>query len=439
MANTKIKTLFHCVHCDAQYPKWLGQCAGCGKWGSLEQETVIANPQKDAMNSLPRIGSIDLSGLAENQARREKIDMEEFDRVLGGGIVSGSMILLGGDPGIGKSTLVAQVLGKLAQSGKQCLYVSGEESAEQVKMRLARLDVLLPLVRFLSETTIEQIISTARAEKPFLLVVDSVQTMQSLEAQSEAGSITQVRACTVKLLECAKKDGIAVILIGHVTKDGAVAGPRTLEHLVDVVLYLEGDPQYGYRLLRGVKNRFGSTSEVGVFEMTSQGLLEVKNPTEIFLSQHKSLNVSGSVITMAMEGVRPFLVEIQALVTRTHFGYPKRAASGFDANRLQLLLAVLERRGGINLANYDVFVNVIGGYKIKEPAADLAVVVAIVSAFQNVSFGKPIVVFGEVGLGGEVRQVIHSDKRISEATKLGFEVMHHESVSAVTQLSDHIK
>jgi DNA repair protein RadA/Sms len=348
---------------------------------------------------------------------RIKTGIGELDQVLGGGIVPGSLVLLGGEPGIGKSTLVAQMAA--ATKNGNTLYVSGEESAEQIKMRLDRLGLKTAALQFLGETNIDVICSTIEKLKPAMAIIDSIQTMATLTLPSEAGSVNQVRACTVKLLEVAKKNNIPIFIIGHVTKEGQVAGPKTLEHLVDTVLYLEGDRFHAYRLLRTVKNRFGGTDEVGIFEMQSSGLEEVKNPSAIFLEE-RDADIAGSATTCVIEGSRPLLVEIQSLVSRTYFGYPQRRSAGFDLNRLQLLLAVLGKRAGINLGTHDVHLNVAGGYKIQEPACDLAVVLAVASAFKNKPLPREILAFGEVGLGGEVRATGQVEKRINEAEKMGF-------------------
>jgi DNA repair protein RadA/Sms len=368
-----------------------------------------------------------------NDFARIKTGIGELDQVLGGGIVPGSLILLGGEPGIGKSTLVAQIAtsvrsvrGRASNSESRpspdpdvILYVSGEESAEQIKMRLDRLALKTASLQFLGETNIDTIYATIEKIKPTLTIIDSIQTMATPELPSEAGSVNQVRACTIKLLGVAKKNNIPIFIIGHVTKEGQVAGPKTLEHLVDTVLYLEGDRFHAYRLLRTVKNRFGGTDEVGIFEMQSGGLREVKNPSAIFLEERDE-NIAGSAVTCVVEGSRPLLVEIQSLVSRTYFGYPQRRSAGFDLNRLQLLLAVLGKRAGMNLSAHDVHLNVAGGYKIQEPACDLAVILAVASAFKNKPLPRDTIIFGEVGLGSEVRATSQIEKRINEAEKMGF-------------------
>src|SRR3989339_1437727 len=411
----KLNTIFECSKCGAQSTKWAGRCLECGAWGSLEE----VQSEKSKVKSLEKIPVgkvINFSEITGKDFLRIETGIGEFDQVLGGGIVPGSLILLGGEPGIGKSTLVAQLA---AISKNNILYVSGEESAEQIKMRLDRLKLNTSSLQFLGETNIDIVSSTIRKINPSIAIVDSIQTMATAELPSEAGSVSQVRACTVKLLEVAKTNNIPIFIIGHVTKDGQVAGPKTLEHLVDTVLYLEGDRFHAYRLLRTVKNRFGSTDEVGIFEMTSLGLTEVKNPSALFLEE-KNENLAGSATTCVMEGTRPLLVEIQSLVAKTYFGYPQRRSAGFDLNRLQLLIAVLDKRAKINLGMHDVHLNVAGGYKIQEPACDLAVAVAIASALKNKPIPKDIVVFGEIGLGGEIRSTSQIEKRINEAEKMGF-------------------
>lgn len=345
----------------------------------------------------------------------------EFDRVLGGGVIPGSIILVGGDPGIGKSTLILQIGGRLAESGKSVLYISGEESSGQVKERFGRLGLTTDKLKFLGETNIDVIDATIREYWPDLVILDSIQTIYAEEVDGDPGSVSQVRTATGRVAELSHESHIPVIVIGHVTKQGNVAGPRTLEHLVDVVLYLEGDQHHVFRILRGVKNRFGSTSEIGVFDMQPDGLHEVKNPSQVFMSGNTADN-PGSVITAVVEGSRAFLVEVQALVSRTNFGYPQRRASGFDLNRLQMLVAVLIKKAGLYLGSQDVHVNVAGGFRVSEPAVDLAVCLAIVSALRNKPVSPGTVVFGEVGLGGEVRPVGQTDQRLKEARKMG---LHH--------------
>ncbi|MFH1838172.1 MAG: DNA repair protein RadA [Candidatus Kuenenbacteria bacterium] len=435
MPNKKNETIYVCSKCEAQFFKWVGRCNECGAWGTIEAQNAKCKIQNN--KSQAEIGNVmDFSKIEGKEIIRIKTGIEEFDRVLGGGIVPGSLILLGGEPGIGKSTLVLQIIEKCQVSSVNCqmsnvrqmsivkgqmliFYVSGEESAEQIKLRMDRLEIKSNSLQFLGETDIEIICATLEKHKPQIAIIDSIQTMHFSELPSEAGSINQVRVCTVKLLETAKKNNISIFIVGHVTKEGVVAGPKTLEHLVDTVLYLEGDQFHYFRLLRTVKNRFGSTNEVGVFEMKEKGLIEVKNPSKEFLSQ-RTKEEAGSIVTATMEGSRVFLIEVQALVSKTIFGYPQRRTSGFDINRLQLLATVLTRRCKLGLGNQDIYLNIAGGIKVEEPAIDLAVCLAIISAFKNKPVDSNLVAFGEVGLGGEIRNVGQIDKRIMEAKKLGF-------------------
>ncbi len=409
------KTIFTCSKCGAQYPKWVGRCAECGAWGTINEQ--ITNDQ-----SLITKIKVDRDQLVDFQKtnlpvfERLKTNINEFDRVLGNGIVIGSLILLGGEPGIGKSTLILQICDQI---NSPIFYVSGEESASQIKMRIDRLKINYNNLKFLAENNIEKIVAFAIEEKPSLLIIDSIQTLYSSELPSEAGSINQVRICTVKLLEIAKKFNIPIIIIGHVTKDGQVAGPKSLEHLVDAVLYLEGSARDNFRLLRCAKNRFGSTNELGIFDMTGNGLQEVKNPSELFLP-HNQEPISGSAITCIMEGTRQFLIEIQALASKTLFGYPQRKTAGFDLNRLQMLIAVLIKRAQIPLVNQDIHLNVTGGLKINETGADLAVCLAIISSLKNKIITPETIILGEVGLGGEIRPVYQIEKRIEEARKMNF-------------------
>ncbi|MBU0597968.1 DNA repair protein RadA [Patescibacteria group bacterium] len=417
--SPKPKIIFSCSKCDAQFPKWQGRCTECGAWGTLEQGLAAVKQKTGSVSSAPAGQVETLAEIKEQADSRLQCGIFEFDRVLGGGIVPGSVVLLGGDPGIGKSTLILQIGGQLASKDQEVLYVSGEESSSQVKIRFQRLGMSTPRLKFLGETDLEIIISTILQRKPQLVILDSVQTAHTAEVDSEAGSVSQVRAVTAKLVEVAKANNIPIIVIGHVTKKGSVAGPRTLEHLVDVVLYLEGDKYHAFRVLRSAKNRFGSTSEVGVFDMQAGGLNQVSNPSEIFLADRKTQN-PGSVVTAVVEGSRAFLVEIQALVSRTNFGYPQRRVAGFDFNRLQLLIAVLVKKAGLYLGNQDVHVNIAGGFKVNEPAVDLAVCLAITSALKNKPIAKELAVFGEVGLSGELRAVNQADKRLGEIRKMGF-------------------
>ncbi|HYE59810.1 MAG TPA: DNA repair protein RadA [Candidatus Kapabacteria bacterium] len=413
-----MKKIFVCTNCDAQYQKWIGRCLECGTWGKItEQLTTDAEEKKKASGAHPTMSTTLLKDVEGKDIHRMQTRISELDRVFGGGIVPGSLTLLGGEPGIGKSTLALQ----LAVLIPHTLYISGEESAEQIKLRSDRLFTTpkeTASLRLGNDTCIESICATIEKEKPSLAIIDSIQTIYSEEATGEPGNVTQVRACTVKLLETAKTTRTSIILIGHVTKDGAVAGPKTLEHLVDTVLYLEGDRHHSFRILRGTKNRFGSTDEIGIFDMTSTGLVEVPNASATLLKE-RGENMSGSIVTCLLEGTRPMLLEIQALVNKTTFGYPVRKASGFDVNRLHVLIAVLQKRAGMNLAQYDVHINVVGGIKANEPAADLAVCLAVASAYKDKILGNDVVCFGEVGLGGEIRSVRATDKRMKECEQLG--------------------
>ncbi len=421
-ANT---TIFLCSHCDAQYQKWTGRCLECGQWGTVK-ETAAQNTIPVTRNSVSTATPLVMQALTDVQGKpteRVQTRIDELDRVLGGGMAPGSFLLLGGEPGIGKSTLALQ----WALSVPKTLYISGEESVEQISMRARRIHIPLlakegqgevQSLQLANATNIDAIIATIHEKRPTLAIIDSIQTITSDESTGEAGSITQVRACGAKLMETAKYTGTSIVLIGHVTKDGTLAGPKTLEHLVDTVLYLEGDRYHHLRLLRAVKNRFGGTDEVGIFDMTETGLAQVTNASQLLLDERGD-DVPGSIVTCLMEGTRPMLVEIQALVSKTNFGYPVRKASGFDLNRLHVLIAVLERRAGLALGQYDVHVNVVGGIKANEPAADLAVALAIASAYKNKALGKDLAAFGEIGLAGEVRSVRLGEKRIKECTQLG--------------------
>ncbi len=422
--------MFSCTNCDAQYPKWAGRCTECGKWGTVGEEggEVVKPRGREAVTSAKaaRVQSLSDASKATDPGRIATGDAE-IDRVLGGGIVRGSLVLLSGEPGIGKSTLVAQIAGAnlgphpdpLLSKERGALYISGEESAGQLAGRFSRLGLDMANVSFLEALPIETIIATIDKEKPVLAIVDSVQTLSSSELDSAAGTPAMVRYATSLLLELAKRTNIPVLLIGQVTKDGSIAGPKTLEHLVDVVVSLEGNPVHAYRILRAAKNRFGATDEVGVFEMTAGGMKAVENPSARFLEERR--NVPGSVIAATVEGTRVFLVEVQALVEKASYGTPTRRASGFDQNRLQMLCAILSKHAGLKLGESDVYVNVIGGLELREPAADLAVCAAIVSAAKNTMSEAPTVFVGEVGLGGEVRSVVQIERRVSEAKRMGID------------------
>lgn len=407
--------IFICSNCDAQYPKWTGRCLECGQWGTIKEGVRPIGSATEA----PRAGyapieTKTLADLPKTGVTRLPTKIIEVDRVLGGGIVPGSLILLGGEPGIGKSTLSLQIAAGITNT----LYLSAEESTEQIALRAARLTTPTNHIRFANTTSLERFIATIEATKPPLVIVDSIQTIASEEVDGEPGNLTQIRTCAAKLLEMAKRTGTPVIIIGHVTKEGALAGPKTLEHLVDTVLSFEGDRHHDLRILRAVKNRFGSTDELGLFAMTETGLMEVHNPSAALLSERGD-HMPGSVVTCLIEGTRPMLVEIQALVNKTVFGYPARKASGFDLNRLHVLVAVLERRAGLALGGYDIHVNVVGGLTADEPAADLAVCLAIASAYKDKVLGNDLVAFGEVGLGGEIRSVAQLEKRLKECELLG--------------------
>ncbi|MBI5728387.1 MAG: DNA repair protein RadA [Candidatus Magasanikbacteria bacterium] len=406
--------MFACSFCEAQYTKWVGRCPECGKWGTIDESKVQSPKSKVISSSQKPTETKRLGEIPQLTTNRFTINNPEIDRVLGGGIVPGSLILLGGEPGIGKSTLALQIAGTVPNT----LYLSGEESLQQIGMRAARLTSPLQQVRFAPATTLESILATLAAEKPTLAIIDSIQTVHAEDAAGEAGSVSQIRGSAGRFLEYAKNNTVAILLIGHVTKDGSVAGPKTLEHLVDTVLSFEGDRYRELRILRANKNRFGSTDEVGIFEMTGIGLTAVENPSAMLLAE-RGENMPGSIITCLMEGTRPLLVEIQALVCKTVFGYPVRKTNGFDINRLHMLVAVLGRRAGLNLSQYDIHVNVVGGLEAAEPAADLAVALAIAAAYKDKSLGRDLVVFGEVGLLGEIRPVRQTDRRVKECEQLG--------------------
>ena len=417
----KAKSVYTCTECGASSPKWQGQCPGCGQWNTLVEtvaEAAAAGGNRYA--SLAGGGQLqDLAAIRPREEPRLAVGIEEFDRVLGGGLVAGGVVLIGGDPGIGKSTLLLQALSRLAEAGQPVLYVSGEESAEQVALRARRLQLETKGLRLLPEIGLEKILAALRKEKPLVAVIDSIQTLYSEALQSAPGSVAQVRECAAQLTRLAKQSGICVILVGHVTKEGALAGPRVLEHIVDTVLYFEGDTHSSFRLIRAFKNRFGAVNELGVFAMTDKGLKGVSNPSAIFLSQHET-PVAGSCVLVTQEGTRPLLVEIQALVDGAHSPSPRRLSVGLDASRLAMLLAVLHRHAGLVLYDQDVFVNAVGGVKIGEPAADLAVCLAIVSSMKNRALPNKLAVFGEVGLSGELRPAPRGQERLKEAAKLGF-------------------
>jgi len=414
--SDKSRTIFVCQQCGKESPKWLGRCPTCQEWNSFV-ETTVATPSRISVRENP---PQELSQVVTNISDRLPLPLAELNRVLGGGVVSGSLVLIGGDPGIGKSTLLLQVSALVAQAKGKVAYVSGEETLSQIRLRAERLGVKGEGLYLLAETDLDVILSQLEKLSPSLAVIDSIQAVYFPELDTAAGSITQVRECTLRLMRWAKQSAVPIFIAGHVTKDGAIAGPRVLEHIVDVVLYLEGEPFSAYRLLRGVKNRFGSTNEVGVFEMKEHGLVEVDNPSKAFLSQRWGEAI-GSTVVPTLEGTRPLLVEIQALTTPTAFGLPRRTANGVDFNRLLLITAVLTKRVGLRLGNQDIIVNVTGGLKIEEPAADLGIALAIASSFRDVGADPQLVVVGEVGLSGELRTVPQLDRRVAEAARLGFE------------------
>lgn len=411
---TKNKIQYQCQACGYMSPKWLGKCPDCGGWNTMVEEMKTVSMRGIIMKTKPQ----PLNSISAGDERRTPTGIVEFDRVLGGGVVEGSVILVGGDPGIGKSTLLMQAASNLRTKGR-VLYVSGEESPEQIKLRADRLGINSGDILLLPETSLEGILNAASDLSPSVIIIDSIQTIFTEEVPSAPGSVGQVRECASRLTSFAKRTSTPLFIIGHVTKEGAIAGPRVLEHIVDTVLYFEGDRGHSYRILRTVKNRFGSTNEIGVFEMTETGLVEINNPSGLFLSEKPS-DATGSVVVSSIEGTRPILIELQALVSPTTFGMPRRTCMGVDFNRVNLLIAVLEKIGGLHLGGMDVFVNVVGGLKIVEPAVDLGIVAAVVSSFREIPFGPETVVFGEIGLSGEVRAVSHVDSRLKEAAKVGF-------------------
>ena len=408
----KNKTVFVCNECGYESAKWLGKCPACGSWNSFFEQKVIES--KDIKHNMPQ----KLNSYQAKETIRTSTGFEEIDRVLGGGLVKGSLILLGGEPGIGKSTLILQICDKVQGEGK-VLYVSGEESAEQIKMRADRLGIKNDDILFLGETDIDIVNQAIIDLNPKLVIIDSIQTMYSDELTAAAGSVSQVREITSQVMRVCKSRGITTIIIGHVTKEGNIAGPRVLEHMVDTVLYLEGERYFSYRILRGVKNRFGSTNEIGMFEMKNEGMTEITNPSDVLISERKD-NPAGTCIVSSIEGTRPLMVEIQALTTMSVYGIPKRTANGFDYNRLALLIAVLEKRIGLPLGNQDVYLNIAGGLKINEPSIDLGIIAVVASSYKNMPIPKGMVIMGEVGLTGEVRRINMIEKRVKEAEKLGF-------------------
>ena len=414
----KAKTVFVCSECGNESPKWLGKCPACNSWNTFYEQKIEkyteTNKIEKKINNTPK----PLNTYVGQEANRTSTGFLELDRVLGGGLVKGSLILLGGEPGIGKSTLILQLCEKVKGEGK-VLYISGEESAEQIKLRADRLEVKNEDLLFLGETDIDVVKDAITEIKPKLVIIDSIQTMYSEEITAAAGSVSQVREITSQIMRICKAQQITTVIIGHVTKDGNIAGPRVLEHMVDTVLYLEGERYNTYRILRAVKNRFGSTNEIGMFEMRQEGMCEVTNPSDILITERDD-NPSGSCIVASIEGTRPILVEMQALTSQTVFGMPKRTANGFDYNRMAVLIAVLEKRAGLSIGNHDVYLNIAGGLKLSEPAIDLGIIATVASAYKNVPISQTTVVMGEVGLTGEVRRINLIEKRLKEAEKLGF-------------------
>ena len=416
---SKSKWIYQCRECGFESAKWMGKCPSCGEWNTFEEVVKEASAPPKAPSAGTRVSRpTPINEISMQEESRYHTGLSELDRVLGGGIVKGSLILISGDPGIGKSTMLLQICEHLGES-LRILYVSGEESARQIKLRASRLGVHNPNLMVLTETDVQYIVETIRSEKPDLVMIDSIQTMNHTDLNSSPGSVTQVRECTNAMMRCAKSLDIPIIVVGHVNKDGAIAGPKVLEHIVDAVLYFEGDRQMTYRILRAVKNRYGSTNEIGVFDMGEGGLRQVENPSQAMLSGRPK-DVSGTCVTAVMEGTRPILAEIQGLATTSGYGTPRRMATGFDYNRMALILAVLEKRAGYYFSNLDAYVNVVGGLRLDEPAVDLAVAMSLISSLKDKPIREDTVVFGEIGLAGELRSVSHGDLRIAEAARLGF-------------------
>ena len=415
---SKSKTVYICNQCSYESAKWFGQCPGCGEWNTMEETVVNPVASKKCSVSLDRGRAVVIDEISETSEIRYNTGISEFNRVLGGGLVEGSLVLIGGDPGIGKSTILLQAC-KFLSEKKTVLYVSGEESASQIKLRASRLGVMSKNLYVLCETDAEYIAELIRTDKPDVVIIDSIQTMNITDIQSSTGSVTQVRECTNLFMRTAKSLAIPIFIVGHVNKDGNIAGPKVLEHIVDTVLYFEGDKNMSYRILRAVKNRFGSTNEIGVFTMNDAGLEEVPNPSKMLL-EGRPKNTSGTCVMCVMEGSRPILAEVQALVTATGFGTPRRMTNGYDFNRMAMLIAVLEKRCGYYFANTDCYLNIIGGLKIDEPASDLSVVLALVSSLKDMILKDDVIAFGEIGLAGEIRGVSNAQQRVNEAVRMGF-------------------
>lgn len=426
MAN-KVKTVYFCSNCGNESPKWLGNCPACGEWNSFVEEKITVAKKSVIKNSskaglVASSAPVKISEIEVTEEARMRMPSEEFNRVLGGGLVAGSLTLIGGEPGIGKSTLILQNI--LSIRSKTILYISGEESATQLKLRADRIGKVADNTYILCETSLDSIFTHINNINPQLIIIDSIQTIASSELESVAGSVSQVRECAAALLRYAKDSGVPVILVGHINKEGSIAGPKVLEHIVDTVLQFEGDRQYLYRILRAIKNRFGSTSEIGIYEMVDKGLREVKNPSEMLLSQNRTEPMSGISIGVSIEGVRPFMIEVQALVSTAAYGTPQRSVTGFDPRRMNMLLAVLEKRVGFKLAQKDVFLNIAGGLKVSDPALDMSVVAAILSSNFDIVVPEGVAMVGEVGLSGEIRTVTRIEQRVSEAQKLGFSTIY---------------
>ena len=418
----KNSTIFVCSECGYESSKWLGKCPACNNWNTFYEEKAIPTSKSSGVSKdKSKIEVVKLNEVKQTETVRIKTGLEELDRVLGGGFVSGSLTLLGGEPGIGKSTLILQICNTIKIDGK-ILYISGEESADQIKLRADRLKINKDNLLFLSETDIDNVEYALEKYEPKFVIIDSIQTMYSSEITSAPGSVSQVREITARIMKMCKMANITTIIIGHVTKDGNIAGPRVLEHMVDTVLYIEGERYFSYRVLRGVKNRFGSTNELGMFEMENEGMVEIKNPSSILISEREG-NPAGSIIVVSIEGTRPILLELQALTVPSVFGIPRRNAIGIDYNRLTLLMAVIEKRAGYNLGSQDAYLNIVGGIRVNEPALDLGIVLATVSSFKNKSIGNDVVAIGEVGLTGEVRSVNMIERRIKEAEKMGYKTI----------------
>jgi DNA repair protein RadA/Sms len=449
--SPKSKTIYRCTSCGADHPKWAGRCDVCGEWNSLVEESVARTGASAGKGNARRVAGahsfgeggqevtpLRLGDVAGSAEPRWKTGLPEFDFVLGGGIVPGSMILIGGEPGIGKSTLLLQVAARLENNGQRTLYVSGEESALQVKLRAERLDDSADNVLILGETLLETVIATATRLRPSALVVDSIQTVFTADLESAPGSVGQVRECAARLMRFAKETGTTVFVVGHVTRDGGIAGPKTLEHIVDTVLYFEGEGALDHRVLRAIKNRFGSVDEIGVFRMTASGLDAVANPSELFLGDRMG-DASGSAVTALLEGSRPVLIEIQGLAAKAGFGTPQRVATGFDNRRLALLLAVLDKRAGLSFSQLDVFLNVVGGARLQEPTGDLAVATALASSVYDRAIPSTSIFLGEVGLGGEVRPVSQSERRLAEAAKMGMKTAYMSDRAIPSRLPKGIR